>query len=83
MATSSISGNSRHPHAGYLNMRVIVYAAAAIIPALLTAALVVQPVDPTNETTPVASTTGASSLVEYVPPSHVRVIPIYDTATSR
>jgi len=66
-----------------MRIRIVVYAAAAIIPALLTAALVVQPVDATSEPTPVASTTPASSLVEYVPPSHVRVIPIYDTATSR
>lgn len=64
-------------------MRIIVYAAVAIIPALLAAALVVQPVETTTEPAPVASTTAASSLVEYVPPSHVRVIPIYDTATSR
>lgn len=66
-----------------MNTRIFVYAAVAIIPVLLTVALVVQPVDATSEPTPVAPTTAASSLVEYVPPSHVRVIPIYDTATSR
>jgi hypothetical protein len=69
--------------AGDLNMRIIVYSAVAIIPALLAVALVVQPVETTSEPSPVAPTTTASSLLEYVPPSHVRVIPIYDTATSR
>jgi hypothetical protein len=69
--------------AGDFEMRIIVYAAVAVIPVLLAAALVVQPVETTSEPSSVASTTAASSLVEYVPPSHVRVIPIHDTATSR
>jgi hypothetical protein len=69
--------------AGDLSMRIIVYTVVAIIPVLLAAVLVVQPVETASEPTPVASATAASSLVDYVPPSHVRVIPIYDTATSR
>lgn len=65
-------------------MRIIVYAAVTIIPAFLAAAaLVVQPVETTSKSTPVEPTIAASSLLEYVPPSHVRVIPIHDTATSR
>lgn len=62
-------------------MRILAYSAAAIIPILFAAALVVGPGDATNAPTAAPSARVASSFADYVPPSHVRVIPI--TATSR
>lgn len=63
-------------------MRILAYGAAALIPALLTAALIVRPVEATSAATASPSARAASSLADYVPPSHVRVIPLY-TVTSR
>lgn len=63
-------------------MRNLAYGAAVLIPALLTAALLVRPGEATSAATASPSARAAPSLVDYVPPSHVRVIPLY-IVTSR
>lgn len=62
-------------------MRAIGLTAAAIIPAALAVAMLAYPVAGPSEKIAAGPTDTARSLREYVPPPHVRVIPIYGAVT--
>jgi hypothetical protein len=66
-------------------MRAFAVAIAAIIPALIAVATLMYPVSATNDQNEVAPTVERASetLLNYVPPPHVRVIPIYGATQDR
>jgi hypothetical protein len=63
-------------------MRVIGLTVAAIIPAALAAAVFAYPAGGTSGKVAADKADAARTLVEYVPPPHVRVIPIYAAAST-
>jgi hypothetical protein len=67
-------------------MRAFAVAIAAIIPALIAVATLMYPVGATNdqnEVVPIAVERAPTTLLNYVPPPHVRVIPIYGAMQDR